>query len=338
MEKQHLTVGLLSGNPDIIELITKSWGKRGTQSDILLLTLSKPYVQTTVIPLKYPDKPIPLVLATHMAEIVLIPIPTSGINAEVAESSILADCLQIPGVLAIVGENASVFQDYFSKFDKLFQSSFVTNYPKLFVEPHQLNEIKEKILASKLPPYVLTGPPIVEVDHIFTVQGVGAVILGTLLQGTIKKGDKIICLPEGVTGVIKSIQLNDVDVHEVSQRSHVGLALRGVLPKNIERGTLITTDDSSVKVINRVNGLKVKLAPMFTSINEGEMLHAVFGIAHRPIKVTSFTTDKRDGTLSFNLEKEVAIHSKSRITILNLNSKQRIVGSTELNDVDYNEL
>lgn len=92
---------------------------------------------------------------------------------------------------------------------------------------------------------------LIYVDRSFTVKGVGTVALGFVLAGTVSIHDQLRPLPgpEGPKVDIKGIQVNDVDLDSVGRGIRVGLSLRGVEAKDLERSHWL--DDGSFALTDR---------------------------------------------------------------------------------------
>ncbi len=312
------------------ELFGKSWGKKGTSTDIALYTLAKPDIFTTVIPLRYPEKPIPLVLSAHMSDLAVLPISKDGIDQYVAESAILADVLQMNGVRAVIAESAMAFDSYHSQFEKFFKNSHVASWNKYTIEPTDLNTLKDAMLELSIDQYPNTDASVVMVDHAFPVQGVGSVVLGTVVQGTISKGDRIYAFPGEHAGTVRSIQVNDIDEKQAGPHTHVGLAIRGILPKNLQRGTLIASDPDIVEMQSNLEAT-YRLPPLPVNLENDKKIHAVVGLYDTPAIIEEIKEhSKTSTTLLLRLEKESPTIKGTKVTILDLNAKQRIVGAARL--------
>lgn len=89
---------------------------------------------------------------------------------------------------------------------------------------------------------------LVYVDRVFTVKGVGTVALGFILSGTVSVHDQLRPIPgPGETRAdVKGIQVNDVDFESAGRGVRVGLSLRGVEPKDLERSHWL--DDGSLSL------------------------------------------------------------------------------------------
>jgi selenocysteine-specific translation elongation factor len=97
------------------------------------------------------------------------------------------------------------------------------------------------------------GPPkgaLVYIDRAFSVKGVGVVVLGFVLGGTISVHDQLRLIPssEGKRAEVRGIQVHDVDHESAGRGIRVGLSLRGVELKDLDKvswmddGTLQTSD------------------------------------------------------------------------------------------------
>ena len=83
------------------------------------------------------------------------------------------------------------------------------------------------------------GIPRLYVDRVFTMQGFGAVVTGTLMTGDIHREQRLVVLPQG-----REVRVRGVQVHnESADRAHAGqrtaLNLSGISADEIERGDTI---------------------------------------------------------------------------------------------------
>jgi len=321
----HLQAGILMGDKESRNYLANQWGKKGTTSDITLYTVSSSdLVQTTVIPEGYPKKPLSLVMTAHMSDAVVLGVPVSGIDANVGESAILADTLGLVGVKAIVGDQTQGMDSYFEQMNKVFAKLSIRNWNEQMVFDGSGASATKRHLQSLHP-----GPRgeadnylAIEVDHAFPVQGVGSVILGTVLSGTVEKGQKVTTYPETQQGVVRSIQVNDQEVREAGPGVHVGLALKGILPKYLQRGTVIaannedsvTESDELTFVINR--------AKFGETPEVNDRIHVVSGLFDSPAHILEW-----GDTVTIKSDKVLPFHEVIRLTLLDLNKKPTILGS-----------
>lgn len=100
-----------------------------------------------------------------------------------------------------------------------------------------------------------TDKPLIYMDRVFTVKGVGTVALGFVLSGMVNVHDQLrpIPGPGEMRADVKGIQVNDIDFESAGRGIRVGLSLRGVEPKDLERshwlddGSLASSDAPSLE-------------------------------------------------------------------------------------------
>ena len=93
----------------------------------------------------------------------------------------------------------------------------------------------------------------VPIDHHFNVRGIGTVILGCVVDGWIKKHDKMRVEPTGKTAQIRSVQKHDDDFTWGCAGDRVGCALKDIESDDLDRGFVLTTDPA-VKSSTSVTG------------------------------------------------------------------------------------
>ncbi len=103
---------------------------------------------------------------------------------------------------------------------------------------------------------------LVYVDRAFTVKGVGTVVLGFVLSGSIAVHDKLrpIPGPEGLRPEVKGIQVNDQDFDSVGVGMRVGISLRGVEAEALAKSHWL--DDGSL-VTSRSVPLEFRRSPFY---------------------------------------------------------------------------
>ncbi len=81
-------------------------------------------------------------------------------------------------------------------------------------------------------------------DRVFTVQGTGTVVTGTLWSGTLETGARVRVLPKEIEGRIRGLQVHGRDVARASAGERTAVALSGTDVDHhvIERGAVLVTD------------------------------------------------------------------------------------------------
>ena len=111
-------------------------------------------------------------------------------------------------------------------------------------------------LLSEVESKKLTGPVRMPLDRVFSIQGFGTVVTGTLHNGTVKLGQELVIEPGHIPVKVRSIQVykNKVDSAGAGQRVAVNLA--GVDVAKVERGSALVMSDAFK--VGKILDLKVQ--------------------------------------------------------------------------------
>jgi selenocysteine-specific elongation factor len=81
------------------------------------------------------------------------------------------------------------------------------------------------------------------VDRVFTMQGFGTVITGTIWAGAFRVGDPVTLLPSGIASRVKAVQVHDTEVEEAVAGQRTAISLHRVEKEKVHRGEwLVKTD------------------------------------------------------------------------------------------------
>ncbi len=93
------------------------------------------------------------------------------------------------------------------------------------------------------------GKPLrVPIQDVYTITGVGTVPVGRVETGIMKAGQKIIVMPSGALGEIKSIETHHTEMPTAEAGDNIGFNLRGIEKKDIKRGDVLGTPDAPPNV------------------------------------------------------------------------------------------
>ena len=124
----------------------------------------------------------------------------------------------------------------------------------------------------QLPEKPIGKPLRVPIQDVYTITGVGTVPVGRVETGKMKAGDKIIIMPSGAPGEIKSIETHHTEMPSAEAGDNIGFNLRGVEKKDIKRGDVMGTPDFPPKVANEFRAQIIiihhptALAPGYTPV------------------------------------------------------------------------
>jgi len=301
-------------------------GKKGTVSDVTLYNLKKGDDTVTLIePTRYPERLAPLFYAVAMAEKAIVVV--DELNSTLGECLVMLQC-------AGVTSGYFVLRNYIPQ-EKIRPLLSGTSLEKFeFIEDNP-SLLKEKFLidASQKANCGDAGEfGTVPVDHAFSVKGVGTVVLGLVAKGAIKKHDTLKILPGTKTVQLRSIQKHDDDFDSASDGDRVGLALKNVEVKDVDRGTVLTTDPS-VKTSKTLKTHATLVKYWHSPLKAGMVMHLGHWMQFLTCKVESVTDegDWRKPALTLTLEKEIVHYPNDQAVLTYLeNGKLRVAGTITL--------
>jgi selenocysteine-specific elongation factor len=87
-----------------------------------------------------------------------------------------------------------------------------------------------------------TGNPFrMAIDRVFTVQGRGTVVTGSVLRGTVQSGDALEVFPGGATCRVRDLQAHGVSTEQLARGQRAAINLSGINRQQIERGSELAT-------------------------------------------------------------------------------------------------
>ena len=290
----------------------KELGKKGQSSDVTTYDMKKDdRIMTYVIPSGYPEKIQPLITAVNLAEYSIVNV--NKLDRYLGEQIVALDLLHL--------DQGFLLHSYEVDNEKL-KSLLKNTVASSFKVEQNIESLKESI--NSLSSVKRDGPPIIHIDNIFNVKGVGVVVLGILKQGAIKVHDELILFPQKKSVTIKSIQMHDKNVEESFSPARVGLALTGVSYDEITRGDILSNfnhftsaDQELIMNFNKVPFYK-------NDLSENHLYLLSIGTQIKPVKIKKLENDK----LKIISEKLFSFRARDIAILLNPDSKDiRIVGS-----------
>ncbi|HZD35071.1 MAG TPA: translation elongation factor EF-1 subunit alpha [Nitrososphaeraceae archaeon] len=93
------------------------------------------------------------------------------------------------------------------------------------------------------------GKPLrIPIQDVYTITGVGTVPVGRVETGVVRANDKVIVMPSGVVGEVKSIETHHTQMESAEAGDNIGFNLRGVDRKSIKRGDVLGSVDKPPSV------------------------------------------------------------------------------------------
>ena len=150
-------------------------------------------------------------------------------------------------------------------------------------------------------------------------------VLGKIVQGTVKQYDKLKHLPSNYEVMIKSIQMHDDDMKEAVCPARVGLSLKGIKPDEIQRGDILTIDNSLEVKTELV--VTFNQSPYYKGeISENQMCLINIGLQIKAAKISSLSP------FTLTLEKPIICKKNDICLLIKPESTTvRIIGSGKIN-------
>lgn len=303
-----------------------NFGKVGTQSDIHLHEFKEGPVQCiAIVPATYPASLKPLSYAVLNVDAAALVV--DKLTPQVGEQILAADAAGIKHGIIIL-------QNYLQpeQLKPLLKGTTLEGW--VMATEEDWAKARAHLAAAK-PAGAATEPVQVAIDHHFNVKGVGAVILGVVKHGTLKKGETLLTFPGKVICPVRSIQIHDVDHNQAVPGDRVGLALRNTPPEMLDRGMILAPADAPL-VLHEVGAavtFRLKRSAFSKQpLKAGSVLQVGAGMQYVPLRLTSdLGGPGSDGEVKGTLEKAL-VHGKGERAVLwhQDATPQRVVGTLTL--------
>ena len=156
---------------------------------------------------------------------------------------------------------------------------------------------------------------LIYVDRVFSVKGVGTVALGFVLSGRVSVHDQLRPIPgtADLRADVKGIQVSDVDFDSAGRGIRVGLSLRGVEPKDLEKSHWL--DDGTLQLSNSPT-FGVAKSPYYKQEIPSRDLHVQLPGEMVPARIT----DSGGGSVTAQLPWQVPVWEGMRGAVIDLNA------------------
>ena len=163
----------------------------------------------------------------------------------------------------------------------LTAGTFMESAPIVPVSAHTgagLDALKAALAAAagRMGEKNLARPFRLPVDRVFTMEGFGTVVTGTLIEGTVREGDEVAIYPSGGSARVRSLQVHSTAVQEAFAGQRVAVNLSGIRREEVERGDTLAAAGSMEPGLM----LDVRLDVLHSSprtVKNGSRLHFYHG-------------------------------------------------------------
>lgn len=107
--------------------------------------------------------------------------------------------------------------------------------------PRLIQTIEEYL--NEIPAKNANGPFRLPIDQVFTIQGQGTVVRGTVFEGSVKESDTLRVLPQNKQVRVRQLQVQHKQVKEARAGQRAALNLGGISKNEISRGDVVVSSD-----------------------------------------------------------------------------------------------
>ncbi|MHA1339566.1 MAG: EF-Tu/IF-2/RF-3 family GTPase [Promethearchaeota archaeon] len=322
MSEKYYLIGVFSENNQISSIIANYFGKPGQKSDMQFydrLDEQNNAVFCAVNPFSYPDKLKPLIQSLVISNIHILAIDNEkGLTAAVGEILIAMELfykhiynensIPIITISNITAANEYMLEENEKKIKKLISATALKSAPIFILKEKEDREnLKKYILDSweKLEkPSLNKEDTFVLIDHVFPVRGIGTVILGTICAGKIEVGDMLDLVGLNKKTIIRSIQKQDRDFKSATAGEHIGIAVKGIKPEELNRNCMLARPN----LFDMRKSFKARLfiSPFYQNISdvseslEKRQFTIFVNLANTPIKIKTLNNNPLKPIQSMN--------------------------------------
>lgn len=172
-----------------------------------------------------------------------------GVSAQTREHLAIVDLLDIKrGVIVLTKTDLVQDPDWLDLVSldirELVQPTSLAEAPIVAVSartgagiPELLEQVQKTLMG--IPKRKDLGKPRLPVDRVFTLTGFGTVVTGTLLDGSFKIGDEIVCLPGGKAGRIRGLQNHHHKLQKIDPGFRAAVNIVNLNHQDVVRGDVI---------------------------------------------------------------------------------------------------
>ncbi len=173
-----------------------------------------------------------------------------GVMPQTREHLAILDLLQVENGIVVITKKDLVDDELLElvtlELNELLEDTTLSQAPILAVSavtgeglPELVSTI-DRVLDSATPKQDI-GRPRLPIDRVFTMTGFGTVVTGTLIDGSLSKGQEIEVLPSALKARIRGLQSHKQKIDTAPPGSRVAANLSGLSTVELARGDVVTT-------------------------------------------------------------------------------------------------
>lgn len=226
-----------------------------------------------------------------------------GVMPQTVEHFEILKMLHIKKGIVVYTKADLVDEDWASMVEEdtteLLEGSFLEHAPRIRVSSYtgqNIDKLKAMILEHvresgkrREEPELFRLP----IDRVFTMEGFGTVVTGTLLEGLCQTGQEVMIYPEERPAKIRGIQSHGAKAESASAGQRTAINLVNIKKEELERGEVLAAAGSLI--VSRQLDAKVQLfASSGRQLRNGDRVHLSYGSAQTVCKVVLLNADVID--------------------------------------------
>lgn len=220
------------------------------------------------------------------------------------------------------------------------KGSFLEGKPILAVSAYTgqgIPQLKEqlRLLVQQAEEKSLRIPFRLPIDRVFSVEGFGTVVTGTLIEGAIHEGDLAELVPSGIQTKIRNLQVHGKNVETAYAGQRVAINLANLKKTDIQRGDCVAKP-GSVRVSRMLDVKLQNLKDSGRTILNDSQVHLFHGSAVLLAKVVLLGKEElkpgESGYAQLRLTQSIASKNADRFVIRFFSPLETIGGGVILDD------
>ena len=179
----------------------------------------------------------------------LIVAANEGVMPQTKEHLAILDLLEIKRGIVVITKKDLVDEEWLSlvtlEIEEVIEPTILCGAPVVAVSaltgeglPNLISTI-EQLLDSTEPRKDISRPRLL-IDRIFTMSGSGTVVTGTLLDGSLSRGQEVEIVPVGLKSRLRELQTHKARIDTAEPGSRVAANLVGIATSQLKRGDVLT--------------------------------------------------------------------------------------------------
>ncbi len=201
-----------------------------------------------------------------------------------------------------------------------------------------LNDLKTALstFVDQIPPHEDHKQPRLAVDRIFTVQGIGTVVTGTLTGGTLQKGQIVFAHPPGRETRIRGLQSHNREQEVAQPGTRTAINLAGLSRDALPRGATITLPElaQTTAILDVCLERSPRLPAEASPLRNNTRVRVHHGTGHGPARLVladgKLIEPGQNRLAQLRLERPICIWPGDRIIIRNWQETATLAGGLVL--------